>query len=412
MTLALWKTAGASARVRQAARVWRNDGARALTQRVAASAYRRVGPVDLGPTPHLFADDIADSARLNLAEPTLRPPRGAPLTIAWVIAPPSPGSGGHTTLFRMVEGLEASGHRCTLVVYDRFRGEPSAREEVIRRHWPTIRATVVDGSTEWPSADAYVATSWETAHALASRSALVTRRFYFVQDFEPYFYPRGTEYALAEDTYRFGFTTVAVGHMVADHLRTRFGTQAAVAEFGCDTTVYRHQQAGERRRVVLYAKPGVPRRGYGLAVLGLDEFHRRHPEYEIHVFGDPAARLQVPAVRHGGLAPEALSELYNSCAAGLAMSFTNISLAAEEMLACGAIPVVNDHPDARLDFPNPYAEWARPTPSGIAEALCRVVERPDLRAHAAAASQSVRRGGWGPAQAVTRRTIEHHVYGE
>lgn len=412
MTTALWKTAATPARVRQAARILRHDGPQALTQRLVATAYRRLGPPDLGPTPHLFAGDIADSTALDLRVPGERPSRGRPLRIAWVIAPPAPGSGGHTTLFRMVEGLEAAGHQCTLVLYDRFRGDARAQEDVIRAHWPQLRSAVVDGSVGWPQHDAYVATSWETAHALARRSQLVTRRFYFVQDFEPYFYPRGTEYALAEDTYRFGFETIAVGHMVADHLRQRFGTEPAVAEFGCDTEVYSYRATGSRPRVVLYAKPGVARRGYGLAVLGLEQFHRRHPEYEIHLFGDPSAQVGFPVVRHGSLSTRSLGELYNTCAAGLAMSFTNISLAAEEMLACGAIPVINDHPDARLDFPNPYAEWARPTPAGLADALCRVVERPDAEAHAEAASRSVRTGGWGAAQQVTVTTIERGVYGD
>lgn len=36
------------------------------------------------------------------------------------------------------------------------------------------------------------------------------RRVYFVQDYEPYLYPHGSAYTLADDTYRFGFQAIAL----------------------------------------------------------------------------------------------------------------------------------------------------------------------------------------------------------
>ena len=61
---------------------------------------------------------------------------------------------------------------------------------------------------------------------LAARAELPTRRLYFIQDFEPLFYPAGAEYVLAEETYRFGFRAITVGPMLADLLRDRFGGDA------------------------------------------------------------------------------------------------------------------------------------------------------------------------------------------
>ena len=49
------------------------------------------------------------------------------------------------------------------------------------------------------------------------------RRLYFIQDFEPYFYGRGSMYSLAEDSYRFGFRCIALGQMVAGTLRSEVG---------------------------------------------------------------------------------------------------------------------------------------------------------------------------------------------
>src|SRR5664279_1228217 len=56
-----------------------------------------------------------------------------------------------------------------------------------------------------------------------------------------------------------------------------------------------------------------------------------------------------PVVRHDRLRPAALNELYNQSIAGLAMSFTHILLVAEEMLAAGVIPIVNESAYSRAD---------------------------------------------------------------
>ncbi|MCR2784996.1 MULTISPECIES: glycosyltransferase family 1 protein [unclassified Microbacterium] len=396
-------------RAGKAARVLRTGGAHALIQRAARAAYRHVGAAHLDED--LLPGDIADSLDLSLAVPTVRPRRGEPLTIGWVTAPPAAGSGGHTTLLRMVEAVEQAGHRCVLFVYDRYGGDLAAHERVLREWWPNVKASVRDGAAEITGVDAAVASSWDTAHVLARRGGAPMRRLYFVQDFEPYFYGRGSWYSLAEDTYRFGFRTIALGHMVATALREEIGIDPDVTEFGCDTSVYRPLPDMRRTGVVLYARPDVARRGFWLARLALEEFHRTHPDVEIHLYGSEAKGLSFPATQHGKLSPVALNELYNRCVAGLAMSFTNISLVAEEMLAAGTIPVVNDSRNSRADLPNDQVAWAAPTPLAIARALGDAVSRADRDARAAAAAASVRRFGWTKAQTDVARIIEDEVYG-
>lgn len=321
-------------------------------------------------------------------------------------------------MFRMVEALEQAGHTCIIHLYDQWAGDLDHQAAEIRRGWPTVRAEVRRLDDGLGGLDACVATSWETAHLLARRSAATPcRRLYFVQDFEPFFYPRGSEYALAEDTYRFGFRTVSVGHMVADLLSASAGVDCAVAEFGCDTSVYRLTHHGPRNGIAFYARRDTPRRGFELASLALAEFKRRHPSHEVHVYGHGASPLTFPAVQHGTMSPAELSALYNRCVAGLAMSFTNISLTAAELLACGTIPVINDSDLARADLDNPHAMWARPTPMGLADALSATVEGPDPIARAAAAAASVAGPGntdtsrWGAAQKTLVDSVEDEVYG-
>ena len=394
--------------VATAARRVRAMGPHKTAQRVAARLYQRTGAAALEFP--LLPEDVADSGEVALPAPETVPPADRPLTIGWLTVPPGMRSGGHTTMFRMVEALESAGHRCVMYLYDRHGGDIRQRAEVIRQGWPQIRAEVRDVADGIHGVDACLATSWQSAHVLARRGVDPMRRLYLVQDFEPSFYPRGSQYALAEDSYRLGFRLLALGEMVAGHLRDT-GGEVDVVPFGCDTGVYRLLGATERRGVVLYAKPDVARRGYDLSRLALERFHRRHPEQEIHVYGDPVRDLTVPVTHHGGLAPDALNALYNTTVVGLAMSFTNISLVAEEMLAAGTVPVVNDSADARADLPNPHVLWSAPTPGAVADALSAAVERPDAVRHAAEVSASVVGRSWDEAQGRLVRLVEEHVYG-
>lgn len=386
----------------------RSEGFGGVGRRVVRRAYDRMGAADLEFP--LLAGDLADSAHLHHAAPESCPAEGTPLRVGWLCTPPGAGSGGHTTMFRMVEALERRGHTCVVYLYDRYGGHVTRHAEVIRRAWPNVRAEIRSVSDGMSALDACVSTSWQTAHVLASRPALRSRRLYFIQDFEPMFYPRGSLYELATDSYRFGFRNIALGSMVAGELQA-LGAPATMVPFGCDTKVYSLSNHGQRSGVVFYAKPTVDRRGFLLAELALRIFHSRYPEHQIHVYGDTVGDLAAPVIRHHQLSPAGLNELYNRTIGGLAMSFTNISLVAEELLAAGNIPVVNDSPLSRADLPNPHVAWASPTPTGIADALSRIVEAADIPGRAGAAAASVRRG-WDQTSSRVARIVEGEVYGQ
>ncbi|WP_051191957.1 glycosyltransferase [Microbacterium luticocti] len=348
---------------------------RELLRRAVARLGERLDVAGLGMP--LRSDDIADSAAVPAGRGEWMPhPAGAAPRAAWVVIPPGPGSGGHTTLFRMMRAAQAAGFANTLVFYDPFGSDFAARAAIVRRAWPWLQCEIRPIGADLSGYDVVVASSWPTAHVVATRRLRGQPAVYFVQDFEPYFSPRGTEYALAEDSYRLGLRIIALGDMVAGCLRDQTGANCDVVPFGCDRDVYRVLRPGAPRRgVVLYARRGTDRRGYPLAVRALERFHRLRPDEPIHVYGDAPRDLPFPVIAHGGLTPAELNTLYNHAVAGIALSFTNISLVAEEMLAAGTIPVVNDSPLARADLHHPHVAWARPTAAAIATALADVVDR-------------------------------------
>jgi glycosyltransferase involved in cell wall biosynthesis len=333
-----------------------------------------------------------------------------PLTIAWVCVPPSPGSGGPTTMFRMVSALERAGHTCIVYLYDRHGWSLDQHRRTIRSGWPHVRAEIRDVAGGIEDAHAVFATSWQTAYPVLTSPARGVR-LYFVQDFEPSFYPAGSHALLAEATYRFGFHGVTAGRWLADLLRRDYGMQADHFDFGCDLERYaldRSPGAAERRSAVCYyCRPSTPRRAFELAVVALDLFAQRHPEVDIHLFGRPVRGLPFRALVHGTLPPDELNALYNRCVAGLALSATNVSLVPHEMLAAGCLPVVNDAEHNRVVLDNPEVVYAQPTPFELSNVLCALVERPpEQRAAAAAtAAASVQSRSWDDAGVQVERVV-------
>ncbi|MFE4195031.1 glycosyltransferase family 1 protein [Paenarthrobacter sp. NPDC056912] len=364
----------------------RRDGLASVARTVMARAANTM--VDAWhlsePSLPLREPDICDPGLVYREAPARR--TAAPLSVGWVCTPPAPGSGGHTTFFRMVKGLEDRGHQCTLFLYDRNDDDVDRHTETIRRYWPELRAVVRSATDGMEGVDAIVASSWPTAHVVAARAPRGVHLFYFIQDYEPYFYPRGAHYALAEDSYRLGLTNVALGAMIGEAMKAELGfAPGAVVPFGCDTGVYRLlHTAGQAPRtgVVYYAKKSVDRRGYLLAKLALEQFHALHPEQEIHIYGDVITGWSVPVTNHGNLAPRELNKLYNRTIAGLAISFTNISLVPGELLAAGNVPVLNKAAFASGLLTEAGPIWASATPAGLAAALAEVVSAPDIAARA------------------------------
>jgi O-antigen biosynthesis protein len=346
----------------------------------------------------LNLDDLTDSSSISESRPGVRLAVGSPPRLAWVVVPAGAGSGGHTTLFRMMQAARVAGFHNTLLFYNRFDADLDHYANIVRQAWPWLDCDIAGVDEHIEGFDGVVASSWATAHVVASRTTADTRRLYFIQDYEPYFFPRGETYAFAEDTYRFGFRNIALGEMVHATLLSEVGAPSDLVPFGADTKTFTLEGGGRRRSgVVFYARPGNERRGFRLAVLALARFHAEHPDQPIHVYGADVT-LPFPTVNHGTVSPAGLSEIYNSVIAGLALSFTNVSLAPEEMLAAGTIPVVNEHDDVRAVLDNPFVVWATATPTALAEALSAAVSHPDISARALDAARSVEGRSWRPTE--------------
>ncbi|MBZ6079383.1 rhamnosyltransferase WsaF family glycosyltransferase [Microvirga puerhi] len=353
-------------------------------------------------TSDVIAADLASPA--NHAEWQAKP--GEEIVVNWVMSPPAPGSGGHTTVFRMIRYLEERGYINRVYFYDPYRADHQYYESIVHDYY-RFEGHVGNVDDTMEDAHAVVATSWPTAY-LVYNARSAGKRFYFVQDFEPFFHPVSAASILAENTYRMGFHAITAGGWLAEKLRTQFGMVADHFDFGCDTSYYRDQKRSKRDGIAYYARRDA-RRGYELGIMALEILAKRRPDINIHFYGDQISNLPFQVVDHGWATPSQLNDIYNQCFAGLSLSLTNVSLVPHEMLAAGCIPVVNEAEHNRIVLNNSFVRYAQPTPQALAAELEAIANDPDFSAISSDASRSVRSASWEQAgasvEAVFRRTL-------
>jgi hypothetical protein len=411
-------------RLRRAAGILRDEGFAVLAAKVLARAQDRLSRrLPKRPNEIRMLVRYEDAAAVDWTQdpPWRREPRvvvAERLRTAWIMHPPGESSGGHQNIFRFIKYLEEAGHRADVYLYHSADHAIDARylEGLIKKSpsYPTVAARfeALGPTGVHPDTDVIIATGWETAYP-AFRDPSHARRAYFVQDFEPAFYPVGTEHTLAENTYRFGFHAITAGNWLATKLARDYGMTASSFGFAADTSTYYRTNDGPRTDVFFYARPVTTRRGFELGVLTLEHLARLRPDITIHLAGWDVSSyaLSFPHVDHGAMDVTELNALYNRCGVGLVLSLTNLSLMPLELLAAGVIPVVNDGENNRLVSDNPFIEYCPPSPQALARRIADVLARPDLPEHSRAASQSVGTDGWAVSGAEFVRALEVAVRG-
>lgn len=322
--------------------------------------------------------------------PTLEPPRDLAdkdsLKLAWIVPPWTRGSGGHTTIFRIVRMLEERGHECALHVFDPMHRDPRPAHELaaeVRDHFLPLAAPVMRGLERWSGGDVGIATNWWTAYPLRDLP-FCAEKVYLVQDYEPEFHPRSAEYLWAEETYRMGYRCIAYTPWMAGILRERYALWAEPFECGTDLLTYRpgREDTREPATVCIYARHETERRAVELALAGLAVVRERRPEVHVVAYGsDRRLRAPFPLENLGVARPAALAALYQRATLGVCFSLTTHSLVAQEMMA-GGLPVVElagDNVSSALGPSGELALQAQPDPVSVADAVTRLLDDPDGR---------------------------------
>jgi glycosyltransferase involved in cell wall biosynthesis len=318
------------------------------------------------------------------------------LDIHFVIPDFTPGGGGHMTIFRLVKYLEATGNTCTLWVKDYdYRNHPAGARHSAKTYYQDINANVIPLSAQFGFAfgDALIATSWDTVELTLSNKNFIDH-FYLVQDYEPFFYARGSRALQAEQTYSQDIKMICASTWLDEIMKTKHGKKSTSFDLAFNPDVYYSIASKEQKRpafpcnansasacvgsvpvvkIAFYARSRTERRAVELALAALQLIEHRKYDFCVNFFGEERGRVvtssNVCAIDHGILTPDELADLYRSCDIGLTFSATNYALVPQEMMACGLAVIEIDNESTRAIYPQETCLLSKPTPAYIAKAI-------------------------------------------
>lgn len=315
----------------------------------------------------------------------LREEFGDTVVLNWIMPMIAPGSGGHTTLFRNISTLEKLGIHSRVYISDLYFEFDSIklRETAAQFYgFDVSKVEFYDTPSKMVACDAVVATSWQTAY-VADKFNNCKKKFYFVQDFEPFFYPVGTSFTLAENTYKLGFTGITAGHWLDKKLADEYGMKTHGFGFACDRSIYQPgddvEETKLKKKVFFYARPNTERRAFSVGVIALTLFHRLQPDVEIIMAGQSIGNqgFEFPFVDRGVVTQRELAEIYKECDMCLVMSMTNLSLLPLEIMSSGSVCVINDGPNNDWLVNDSNSVIVDTVPENIAKAMNYFISHPE-----------------------------------
>ncbi|MCR5545736.1 MAG: glycosyltransferase family 4 protein [Lachnospiraceae bacterium] len=272
--------------------------------------------------------------------------RDEAITLSWVIPNLGPGSGGHLDIIRAIHILHGLGIKNRIYIYN---GNEDASSQELRKAVQEFYGYDLEDDEIYPSVklmtytDGVIATSWQTAYVVRNFNNCISK-FYFVQDFEPFFYPIGAEYYFAENTYKFGYYGITAGGWLEKKLHDEYGMKTKGFSFSYERNLYHKvEKKDEKNRIFFYARPYTERRAFEMGVLALEELARRIPDIEVVLAGQKlnAFTLDFPYVDKGVMKLEDLCDMYSQCDMCLVLSMTNLSLLPMEVMASNSVVVSN-----------------------------------------------------------------------
>ena len=218
-------------------------------------------------------------------------------------------------------------------------------------------AAVERGKIKAP--DFVVASSWDTV--FFAKRFTESYKIYFVQDYEPYFYPFGEEYLMCRNTYCQGLHMISLGTWNKEMILKEFSEDMAkesentdkmlidTVSFPYDSLGYVHYNRDyESYRLKKKIVIAVYLKYYGKRLPNLipymlmnttEKLKEKGIELQVLYFGEAKTFSPAGGKNLGQLSRQEMSELYRKADFGMVASMSNISLVPYEMHASG-LPVI------------------------------------------------------------------------
>lgn len=303
--------------------------------------------------------------------------------------------GGIFTIFRFIEHLDKMGVANNVLIYDRPTLDVPAIENEVKDRFPYMKRTTIgifdpsaDEIDDIPETDIAFCTFWVSAYLLLKFNK-TKRKYYFVQDYEPLFYPGGATFALAESTYRFGFQGVVNTPGLLAAVNKRHGMQGVSFIPAVDRSIYYPAKKIDNKkiRIFFYARPNNPRNAFNLGVQIIKQLLDQHrSDIEIITAGAQWKESEFGLkgkIKNLGLlnSLDEVAELYRSCDIGFVyMLSKHPSYQPFEFMASGMATVTNNNED-NLWFLRHEDNClvSEPSPAAMVEQINRLVKDNKLR---------------------------------
>lgn len=315
-------------------------------------------------------------------------------TINWLVpSAKHPLFAGVHTILRFADYFfREKGIQNRLILYDAGSGTLPAMREKMAASFPALADSFLclsDRDPEkLPASDISVATAWDSAYLLL-RARNTAGKFYFVQDFEPLFYPAGTAYGLVEATYRMGYWGVVNTEGLGEYLRNAYEMTVKSFRPAIDPRIFYPVPNRPQLpiKIFFYGRPRNPRNGF---VLGIEALKLVKKQFQAQVQIVSAGGKWNPSnfrakgvVENLGLLTtiKDVASLYRTCHIGLVFMFTkHPSYQPMEMMASGMAVVANENSAMRLLLRNgENSLLAEPTVTCVAEAITCLIRDADRR---------------------------------
>ncbi len=316
--------------------------------------------------------------RRDLMQASLPPKDNGKKKIAWVIPHPGKGSGGHRTIIQNVNALIRAGYECDLFFEEDGVSTPEIVRQKINDWYEPCTAGVYVGFDMKKDYDLLFATGWQTIEFV--RKLPAKKKAYFIQDYEPWFFPMGDQYLITENSYRYGFLPVTIGKWLSYKMKAEFNQPAEYFPFGADLNTYKPLKNVKKENAVCYVyQPEKPRRCDYIGLKALKILKAMKPDIQIYLYGSNIPASFEFECKNLNIIPiKQCNELYNKCKVGLCMSASNPSRIPFEMMAAG-LPVVELYKENNIyDLPDEGVLLAQPTPEAIASAMSYIIDNPDV----------------------------------
>ncbi|MFC1856751.1 glycosyltransferase family 4 protein [Thermodesulfobacteriota bacterium] len=275
-------------------------------------------------------------------------PKGS-YRIAFIIHGMVRYSGGHTSMLRLGSYLHRFGNEVSYITIDESR--KNSMEKNAAKNLPSFQGVFQEKDIlRNRRFDIGIATHWLTAYYLLAYQRQFDYKMYFVQDFEPYFYPMGDLYLLAQNTYKLGLHMVSLGPWNKTKIEETISEgRTDVVDFPVAIDQYeihdRKISVDNEIRLAVYVK-SKSKRAPTLIFEQLKYLNGKLSalgyRLKIYVFGMETHMIErLPmGIKLGRLSHQRLMQVYKTCHFGLVASLTNISLVNYEMIASG-LPVID-----------------------------------------------------------------------